>query len=212
LFVCVKSPEVAIVVTLSGAPPEFVKVTLCDALVVPVARVANVSDAGLSITCEPRDIPDRLTICGLPGALSVIVRAATRTPPAVGVNVTLTLHAPPGASEPPHVLDSAKSPAFPPATAIFVMVSAAFPILVSMTDCDALVVPTAVEGNVIRAGDSCRKGPFTPVPVSGITCGLACVVSVRVSVPLLAPRAAGANVTLMVQFCPGKSLVMQLLL
>ncbi len=42
-------------------------------------------------------VPDRATVCVLFGAallLSVIVIAAVRVPPAVGVNVTLMLHVP----------------------------------------------------------------------------------------------------------------------
>ena len=41
-----------------------------------------------------------------------------------------------------------------------------------------------------------------PVPVSGIVCGLEGTLSVIVSVPVRAPTAVGANVTLMVQVPP----------
>src|SRR5271157_4488534 len=44
-----------------------------------------------------------------------------------------------------------------------------------------------------------------PVPVRGTVCGLPTALSVIVSVPVRAPTAVGANVTLMVQFAPAAS-------
>ena len=83
-------------------------------------------------------VPLRLTICGLPAALSVTLKLPVRVPDAVGVNVILMLQFPPGASEAPHVLVAAKSPL----ATMLVIVSAALPVFDSVTVCAALVVPT----------------------------------------------------------------------
>lgn len=49
-------------------------------------------------------MPVRLTVCGLPVALSVMVTEAVRLPGAVGVNVTLTVQLLPANTELPQVL------------------------------------------------------------------------------------------------------------
>ena len=136
----------------SAALPVLVSVTDCDPLVVFNVWLANV-----------RLEPDRLTVgaatvvpvplsvkeCGLPAALSVMVTAADRAPVAVGLNVTLIVQLPLfAATELPQVLVCAKSPLFAPVTAMLVMPSAALPVLVSVTDCDPLVVFTVWLANV----------------------------------------------------------------
>jgi hypothetical protein len=83
-------------------------------------------------------VPVRLTVCGLPEALSVTLKVPVRVPDAVGVNVTLMVQFPLAAREPPQVLLAAKSP---PA-AMLVMVRVALPVLDRVTVCAALVVPT----------------------------------------------------------------------
>ena len=49
-------------------------------------------------------MPVRLTVCGLPVALSVMVTEAVRLPGAVGVKVTLMVQLPPAGTELPQVL------------------------------------------------------------------------------------------------------------
>jgi len=49
-------------------------------------------------------VPVRLTVCGLPVALSVMVTEAVRLPGAVGVNVTLMVQLLPANTELPQVL------------------------------------------------------------------------------------------------------------
>ena len=49
-------------------------------------------------------VPERLTVCGLPLALSVILTEAVRLPLAAGVNVTLIVQLLPPATELPQVL------------------------------------------------------------------------------------------------------------
>ncbi len=63
-------------------------------------------------------VPERLTVCGLPLALSVMLTEAVRVPVAEGVKVTLIVQLAPAATELPHVLVCAKSPALVPVTAM----------------------------------------------------------------------------------------------
>ena len=77
-------------------------------------------------------VPVRLTVCGLPVALSVRVTAAVRVPLAVGVKVTLIVQLAPAATELPHVLVCAKSPGFVPVSARLVTLKAELPVLFSV--------------------------------------------------------------------------------
>jgi len=71
-----------------------------------------------------------------------------------------------------------------PVILTLVMLSAAVPLLVSVTDCAALVLPTARLANVKLVGDSVTAGAVEPVP-----------------------EATGVKVTLMVQVASGATLV-----
>ena len=75
-------------------------------------------------------MPVRLTLWGLPVALSVKVTAAVRVPLAAGVKVTLIVQLAPAATELPQLLVWAKSPGFVPVSAMLVTVKAALPVLV----------------------------------------------------------------------------------
>jgi len=88
-------------------------------------------------------VPLKLTVCGLPLALSVSVRLPDRVPLAVGVKVSLITQLPPAATgvlvlqvEP--LAAMAKSPV----TAMPVKVKDAVPLSVTVTGLAALVVPT----------------------------------------------------------------------
>ena len=87
-------------------------------------------------------MPVRETVCGLPAALSVMLRDAERVPAAVGLNVTLTVQLLPAARLARQVWVWEKSPLFVPVTAMPLMVSVAVPVLVRVTVCGALPVPT----------------------------------------------------------------------
>lgn len=54
--------------------------------------------------------PERLTVCGLPAALSAIVRVPVLLPDAVGVNVTEIVHEAFALRLLPHCEDALKSP------------------------------------------------------------------------------------------------------
>jgi hypothetical protein len=46
-------------------------------------------------------VPLRLTVCGLPGSLSLMTRVADRAPAALGLNAKLVVQLPPPATVPP---------------------------------------------------------------------------------------------------------------
>jgi len=82
--------------------------------------------------------------------------------------------------------------------------SVAVPVFVMVMVCPALVPPTNCEPNVRLEGDTETDGAaVTPVPVSGITCGLVEELSTIVRLALLDPATVGENFRLSVQDCPG---------
>ncbi len=88
-------------------------------------------------------VPLRLTACGLPAPLSVIVTAAVRVPVAVGVKVTLIVQVALAASVAGligHVVVWPNSSALVPVIARLLIVSAPGPLFVSVTLCALLVV------------------------------------------------------------------------
>jgi hypothetical protein len=87
------------------------------------------------------------------------------------------------------LLDCPKSPV----RYMDVIFSGAFPSLVRVRTCCALVLPTSWLPKAWTAGDRLTK---VPVPVSGIACGLPAALSATFSVALRTPVAAGVNVTL----------------
>lgn len=151
VLVAAKSPEAAMELIVSGPVPELVSVTGMDALAVVticglkvrvlVERVTAGVGAGVPL-------PLRLTMCGLPLALSVTERLPARAPVAVGVNVTLMVHVfePAVAGRVLGLMGQADAPvlvaAKSPEAAMELIVSGPVPELVSVTGFAALVVPT----------------------------------------------------------------------
>ena len=93
---------------------------------------------GAKLTLDAAPVPVRLTVCGLPVALSVTVIVPGWLPAAVGVKVTLMEQLAPAATEAPQVLVWA----YGALATMVVIFSAAVPPLVSVTVCAALVVFT----------------------------------------------------------------------
>jgi hypothetical protein len=125
-----KSPLAAMLVIMSGALPEFVRVSVCGLEAEPTAWPAKVRLAGNPVACGvPTPVPIKASVWGLPGALSVIWKALFRTPPSEGVKVMPTLQLAPMARVSPQWLTAAKSP---PA-AIPVIVSGMLPGLYKVT-------------------------------------------------------------------------------
>lgn len=76
-------------VKLMTTVPVLVRVSNWAALVVPTFCAGNVKAVvlGLNVSVADWPVPVRVTVCGEPLALSVMVRVAVRVPSCVGVKV-----------------------------------------------------------------------------------------------------------------------------
>ena len=145
-------------------------------------------------------VPVKPTACGLPVALLVTMMPPERRPTAVGVKVTLSVQEPAAATEAPQLWLSAKSPL----AVMLAMVSAALPVVLSVTVCAALVLPTLRVVKVSVVGLSDTAGAVaTPVPETPTLCGLPAASLVMTTLPLRAPDVVGVKVTLIVQVAAG---------
>jgi hypothetical protein len=114
LFVPVKIIELMFSVSL----PLFVTVTTCAVLVVATACVLKVSELGVIVAVEPVPNPNKVAVCGLPDASSVIEIVAELAPVVFGVNVTVIVHELPAVNAVPQVLICEKLAAFVPPIAM----------------------------------------------------------------------------------------------
>jgi len=133
---------------------------------------------------------------------------AARLPAAAGENVIETLQVAFAASvagAAGQLSLSAKSPGLAPVTDIPLIDSGAAPELVSVTVWAVLVLPSNWEPKARLVGDSDTPGAV-PVPDSGALCGLSPALSLTCTLAVREPAAAGAKVTLMVQFAPAARL------
>jgi uncharacterized protein YybS (DUF2232 family) len=185
-------------------------VTLRAVLVVPSAWFPKDRLVEESVTDATVPVPDRLTACGLPVALSAMLTEAVSALAREGLKVTLIVQVPPAATELPQVLVWAKSLAFVPAIPTLVMVNVALPPFVRVTLCAVLVVPSAwfpkdrlVEESVTDA--------TAPVPERLTVCGLPLALSVMLTEAARLPLAEGVNVTLIVQLPPAATELPQVL-
>ena len=113
-------------------------------------------------------VPDRLTVCGLPGALSVNDSVPVRRPFCVGEKLTFTMQLLPAANVLPQAFfgGTAKS-AKSPVVAMLEMLSVAVPVLVTVTFfLPVAVVPTRILPQVREVGVRLTMGPPWPVMVS----------------------------------------------
>jgi len=97
-------PVSARLVMLMAALPVLLRVAVCTALVVPTDWLPKTRLVGERPSTAAVPVPERLTVCGLPLALSVTLTEAVRLPLAEGVKVTLMVQLAPAATELPHVL------------------------------------------------------------------------------------------------------------
>jgi len=107
----------------------------------------TLAEAGAAERVKSMPVPLNGTECGVPGALSAIIRLAERVPPPVGVNIKLIVQFPPAGTGllveqvvPLPVI--AKSPASAPVIIKFAMFRSESPILVSVTVWSLLVEAT----------------------------------------------------------------------
>jgi len=167
----------------------FVTASFCGLLVVFRARLGNVMALGLSNTAGAVAVPERLTVWGLPGALSVMLTVPVSVPPVVGVKVTLMAQLAPAATEPSQVLVWAKSPL----AVRLVIVSVASPVFFNVMVWGGLVVPASSALKVRLAGLSETCGMLAPVPLKDTVWGVEESDASIVSVPVTAPAAVGAK-------------------
>ena len=134
---------------LKAALPVLLRVTVCGVLAVPTdwlpkARLVGErpSTGAVGVEAVSVPVPERLTVCELPRALSVMLTEALRLPLADGLNVTLIVQEAPAATDLPHVLVSAKLVRLVPLTTMLDIINVALPVLLRVTACALLVVFT----------------------------------------------------------------------
>jgi hypothetical protein len=173
VFVCAKSPLATMLTTLSGAPPVFFKVSVCDELVEKTFCEAKVRLVGVNTASGPPlvPVPVSATDCGLPVALSATEIAAVRVPAASGVKVTLIVQFAPLATDVPQLLVCEKSAEFVPVTEMLETVNVLLPVLNRVIPLTGLDVPTACAWNV-RVEVLKLMPELFPVPVKVTNCGL----------------------------------------
>ena len=99
----------------------------------PTTWPAKVRLPGETLAADAVPVPERLTLWGLPLALSAMLSEAVRLPLAEGVKVTLIVQLPPAATEVPQLLLWAKSLGLAPPSARLEMLKAALPVLLRVT-------------------------------------------------------------------------------
>jgi hypothetical protein len=196
-----KSPLAVILAIFRAAVPELVSVALCvgelvqrfwlEKIRLPVER--------LTPGCIP--VPLNTTLCGLSGALSVMVSVPVRVPMAVGVNFTLIVQFAPAARLLPHVFVWEKLPL----ATMLVMVKALPPEFVRVMACALELEPTIWLVKVKAVVERPTPAP-PPVPLRTTVWGLPDALSVIDRVPGRLPATVGVNVTLIVQLAPEATL------
>jgi hypothetical protein len=132
-------PLTAMPVILSVALPEFVNFTVFDVLLLSTVVLGKLKLATESLMAGPsKPTPARETFWGDLPALSANSSKALSVPFVLVANLTLTVQASAAASFVPQLLvPISKEVGSTPPMAIFVISSAAFPVLVSLISCAA---------------------------------------------------------------------------
>lgn len=142
---------------VSGAVPVLLTVTLCAALVLPMAVVASVSEVGEmlaagAVTDTP--VPDSAMAIGVNVLLCEMLSVPVRLPAAVGVNDTITVHpvVEPVATVVPQVPpERAKSPLVPTVRPLIPGPFCRLGLMVTV--CVAAVAPTFADPKVKVDGE-----------------------------------------------------------
>ena len=133
-------------------------------------------------------------LCGEPDALSVIVIAAVCAPLAAGAKCPWIVQLAPTAKLVAQLFANTNEEVSAPVTEMLVIVSAAVPVLVMDTYCDALVFPTlTVPKERLVADRVTGAAGATPVPVNAMVCGDVVALSMMVMAAVMAPAAVGAK-------------------
>ena len=136
LFVCAKSPLVAMLLIVSGPLPMFDNVTFWAGVeVIPTVWLANVMLSVDRLTTGPAPLPVPVsdTVAGLLEELLLSENVPARVPDAVGTNWTLKVHDDFAASGLVQLFEpELKSPGFDPPNVGAENVSCAVPLLVNV--------------------------------------------------------------------------------
>ena len=126
-----KIPEVLIA---RGPLPVLVSVTVNDWDPRPSTAENVRLEGDREATGMPAvPMPAKLTVWGLPAALSVSCNVAVRVPLAPGVKVTLTVQLASGSTEPEQLSVSTKSPGLLPPKLMVLIIKSLVPALVTVT-------------------------------------------------------------------------------
>lgn len=141
-------------------------------------------------------VPVRLRVCGLPVASSVNTRLPELVPTKVGVKVSATVQESDTASgvAVEQVVPEAAI-AKGPVVVMALKVTLAVPVLVSVTVCGGLAMPTGSVGNVGAADKLKVMTGASPVPVRLRVWGLPVALSVNMRLPEFVPTAVGVKVS-----------------
>jgi hypothetical protein len=149
-------------------------------------------------------MPDKPALLLKPAALCAMVKLALRAPAVVGVKLTLTVQLPPAATVPP----ATQVPPLTVKSALAVdnapTLSAALPVLLSVTVCAVLVLPTFKLPKP-KAAEMLATGAAAAVavPIKPTLPGLPAALWATVNVPLRAPaEPVGTMATLTTQLLP----------
>jgi len=139
-------------------------------------------------------------------ALSEMVMDAVRAPVVVGPKCPWMVQFAPAARLDPQEFANTNDEASVPVTAMLVIVIVEPLVLVIVTVCEALLVPTYWAPNERLVGDRDTAGGVVPVPLSETICGEPMALSVMVIAAVRAPVVVGPKCPWMVQFAPAARL------
>lgn len=158
-------PVKAVLLITSAAVPVLLSVTVWTALAAPTSTVPNARLVELRLTTGAETpVPLRLTLCGLPAALSATVSLALIAPAAVGAKVTEIVQLALALRLLPHVVVVPKSRGLVPVVVMLLIFRVAFPLLVSVTVFAALVVFTVSLPKAMVSGLKDTPGFEVPLP------------------------------------------------
>jgi hypothetical protein len=149
-----------------------------------------------------RPVPWTGTSCGVSGASSANSTLADLSPVAVGTKMKVTLQVEDTASAPVQVFDViVKSPGLRPVSVTLVKLAVEVPLFVTVTVAVLLVFPTIREpkSQLVFENEIPEAGA-TPVPATGILCGLVGSPSVQTRFAVLFPTALGKKLKVTLQY------------
>ncbi len=167
-------PASEIVTPVNAAVPLLVSVTVLAALVVVSACVAKASLVALKVTfgAVAMPVPVSAMVCGDPVALSFTSTVAVYAAAAAGLNSSVMVQLAATARLAAQLLLSIKSVGLVPASETVTPVSAAVPLLVSVTVLAALVVASVWLPNASLVALNVAAGAAAiPVPDKAMLCG-----------------------------------------